>query len=88
MPGAAAAARLRAVLDQLHGLPAGDVDSIGVLIDAGELVVALEVLCTQVFEHDVEPTEPTRRELHELGELLRVHTAYLLGDPWATREDR
>jgi len=83
-----AAARLHDVVGQLDGLPAGDVDSIGVLVDAGELVVALEILCTQVFEYDVEPPEQVRRAIHELGELLDVHTAYLLGDPWATPGDR
>ncbi|HSP03718.1 MAG TPA: MafI family immunity protein [Acidimicrobiales bacterium] len=82
------ASRLRRLLAQLEGLPEGDVESIGVLIDAGEWTVALENLCTQAYEYDVEPAEPIRREIHELGERLDVHTAYLLGDPWADRDGR
>lgn len=77
--------RLRRVLVQITGLPEGDVESIGVLIDAGEWEVALETLCTQVHEYDLDPAEPIRAELHRLGEHLDVRTAYLLGDPWANR---
>ena len=82
------ASRLRRVLVRLDGLPDRDRDSIRVLVEAGEWTVALENLCTQIFELDIETDEATDDELHGLGELLDVHTAYLLGDPWATRDDR
>lgn len=79
------AERLRSALADAAGLPDRDVESVQVLIDAGELGVALETLCTQVYEYDVEVTAGLRSRLEDLGEQLGVSAAYLLGDPWADR---
>lgn len=68
------------------GLPAQDVDNVTLLIDAGEYVVALETLATQIFELDVALPKDERLELEELGRRLAVPVPYLLGDPWATKE--
>lgn len=68
------------------GLPAQDVDNVTLLIDAGEYVVALETLATQIFELDVALPKDERLELEELGQRLAVPVPYLLGDPWATKE--
>ncbi|RZS44752.1 hypothetical protein EV193_101630 [Herbihabitans rhizosphaerae] len=46
---------LRQVVDRVGGeLPESDVRSVGELIDAGELGVAYENLCTQLDEYEVE----------------------------------
>jgi len=61
-----------------------DVGEINVLIEAGEFQVALEFLCTQIFERELEPTAEQRRDLESLGQQLEVSVPRLLGDPWAT----
>ena len=73
---------LRAVLKGVEGLPVHDVESISVLIDAGEWAVALDTLCTQVYEYDCELTSALRDEMLRLGRELGVAAGYLLGDPW------
>lgn len=70
------------------GLPKSDVESIIVLIDAGEGRVALEILCTQIYEYDVELNGMQRSELRTLGNHLGVSVNYLLGDPWAVPPDQ
>ena len=74
--------RLREAVSAARELPATDAGSIEVLIGAGELVLALETLCTQIYEYDIEVGRALRTELEDLGEVLGVHSAYLLGDPW------
>ena len=74
---------LRERLSNAVGLPEGDIASIRVLIDAGEWVVALESLCTQIYEYDLEPSADERERLRAIGRELGVQVAYLLGDPWA-----
>lgn len=74
--------RLRDATSAAVGLPATDAGSIEVLVGAGELVLALETLCTQIYEYDIEVGSALRAELEDLGEVLGVHSAYLLGDPW------
>lgn len=71
---------------EIAGLPARDVDNVKLLIDAGEYVVALETLTTQIFELDVALPEGERSELEDLGQRLAVPVPYLLGDPWASKE--
>ncbi|MBD8060144.1 MafI family immunity protein [Cellulomonas sp. JH27-2] len=74
---------LRWALEGASGLPARDVDSIAVLIAAGEWRLALETLCTQTYEYDVEVSEEQRSLLLRLGRVLDAPVGYLLGDPWA-----
>lgn len=71
--------RLRHAID----LPTMDRESIAVLIAAGEWGVALETLCTQLYEYDLEPNAEERAQLEALGRELDVPVRYLLGDPWA-----
>lgn len=78
--------RLRRCLEGASGLPPTDVDAIEVLIDAGEWEVALETLCTQAYEYDVELGVSERERLEELGRELRVPVPYLLGDPGASSQ--
>lgn len=72
----------RALADAV-GIPAADVDSAAVLISAGEWQVALETLCTQIYEYDLEVSDGQRALLNRLGRLLNVPVDHLLGDPWA-----
>ena len=76
------AEELRTVLRDIDGLPDHDVESISVLINAGEWKVALETLCTQIYEYDCDLTREVRDELLRLGRQLEVAAGYLLGDPW------
>lgn len=80
------AAALLTVLHEVEGLPAHDIESISVLIRAGEWAVALEALCTQIYEYDCELGVDVREELIRLGAQLKVSAGYLLGDPWEKRE--
>jgi len=73
---------LRTVLQEVEGLPEHDVESISVLINAGEWKVALETLCTQIYEYDCDLNGEVRDELLRLGRQLGVAAGYLLGDPW------
>lgn len=73
---------LRAVIKRIEGLPEHDVESIVVLINAGEWRVALETLCTQIYEYDCDLSKEIREELLRLGRDLGVAAGYLLGDPW------
>lgn len=77
--------RLQDALLAARGLPQHDVEAISVLVDAGEEALALETLCTQIYEYDVGLSDTLRSELGELGDVLDVDVAYLLGDPWADR---
>ena len=88
MDRGAVADQLRSALEAAADLPDADLDSIRELIDAGELGIALEVLCTQIYEYDVEVNGPQRSRLEALGEALSVPVAYLLGDPWAASPDQ
>jgi hypothetical protein len=80
--------RLRNVLSRISGIPDPERDAISVLIMAGEWEVALETLCTQIFEYDIDIDSVVRQELVDLGERTHVAVAYLLGDPWAHRPDK
>ncbi len=75
--------RLFEALAKADGLPQHDLESIGVLIGAGEWSLALETMCTQIFEYDVEVNNAYRAELEALGSELGVNAPHFLGDPWA-----
>ncbi len=70
-------------LGRAAGLPVGDVDSIVALIHAGEWQLALDTVCTQMYEFDLEVDDEQRSLLARLGRVLDVPVGYLLGDPWA-----
>jgi hypothetical protein len=82
------AADLRHVLEQVDGMPANDVENITVLISVGEWKIALETICTQIYECDLEIRVSVREELIRLGRALQTPAAYLLGDPWADPNER
>jgi hypothetical protein len=66
---------LRAVTVTVEDLlPSCDIRSIWELIDAGEPGVAFENLCTQLYEYEVTPDEPSREALAEIGTYFRSDT--------------
>ncbi len=75
--------RLRAALAKAEGLPCHNVEFIESLLSAGEEQLALDTLCTQIYEYDIEVSNALRAELEDVGSRLDVDVAYLLGDPWA-----
>lgn len=79
----ALAENLRARLNNADGLPDPDIESVRVLINAGEWAIALETLCAQIYEYDLEPSAYEREWLRALGEELGVAVFHLLGDPWS-----
>lgn len=79
------AASLTEIVLGLADLPSDDVNNVVDLIEAGELPIALETMCTQIHEYDVDLRSEEREKLKQLGGELGVSVAYLLGDPWATK---
>jgi hypothetical protein len=79
---------LRNVLEQVDSMSADDVENITVLIRTGEWKIALETICTQIYECDLEIRVSVREELIRLGRALQTPAAYLLGDPWADPNER
>ena len=77
------ATNLRNALAEIGGLSADDVENIAALIRVGEWTIALETICSQIYEHDLDPDMSVREELIRLGRRLKTPAAHLLGDPSA-----
>lgn len=59
---------LRHLLNEVQGsLPNRDLQHVGRLIAAGEYGVALDVLCTQLYEYDKEVSPDTYRTIVDLA---------------------
>lgn len=61
------------------GLRETDVEDIEVLIDAREWELALDTLCTQIYEYDVPVDASQMARLDRLGTVLNVPVRRLLG---------
>jgi hypothetical protein len=72
--------RLREVLASVQTLPPQDVEKVSGLIDAGEWGLALDTLCTQVYEYDIELPPAMRALVDELAERTNVDAKRLLGE--------
>jgi hypothetical protein len=69
--------RLRQVLRELaDSLPEDDVDSILGLIEAGEWGIALENLCTQLYEYDIPIPRHLLDEIALLGHKMKLEPDY------------
>lgn len=68
--------RLHLAMDAARTLPLGDLEQIEDLIQAGEQRVALENLCTQVYEYDITLPLYLRDLLAEAGQQLGVASRY------------
>lgn len=77
---------LRETVLELADLPSDDVDNVIELIEAGEMRLALETMCTQIYEYDIDVRPEVLEKLDRLGGELGVAVSYLLGDPWASKE--
>ncbi len=68
---------LRKVLATVRGtLPDEDVSNIGQLIDVGEWALAVEILCTQLYEYDIDVELETIQRIAAVGERLEVPAHY------------
>ncbi len=67
-----------AVIDECKGLgvPARELDDMSALAKAGEPGVALENLCTQLFEYDVMVPQSVTASLRTLGQAMGVDDKY------------
>lgn len=68
--------RLHLVMDAANALPLHDVEQVEGLIQVGERAVALENLCTQLYEYDVRLPSHLRDMLVSIGEQLGVAPRY------------
>jgi hypothetical protein len=59
------------ILDSFVGLPERDVDSVEELVQVREWALALENLCTQLYEYDPVPIESVRL-MEEIGREVGV----------------
>jgi hypothetical protein len=67
--------KLRAVVLELEdSLLSQEVEMIWELLDAGESAVAFEMLCSQLYEHDVAIETQTRGVLSELGAVMNLES--------------
>lgn len=64
---------LRAIVVELEGkLPAANIQNAWGLIDAGEPGVALENLCTQLYEYDVPVPPSVLAQITAVGEAMQL----------------
>lgn len=69
--------RLHRVADALAGdLPNEDISNFRSLVDAGEPGVALENLCSQIFEYDVTITSAVYNEIIALGRAMKLDESW------------
>lgn len=61
----------------MDGLPAEDSENATSLLDVGELQVAFEILCTQLYEYDVVLTVDAMQDLQSCERLLHTDPKYL-----------
>ena len=65
--------KLLEVLDAFaNQLPRDDVSNIRELVEAGEWGVGFEILCTQLYEYDVEIPRALFHQLESIGHLMQM----------------
>ena len=69
--------RISRAMDAALGLPQRDIDSIKQHMRAGELLLAFENLCTQLYEYEVFLTETFVTSLTQVGIALGADQRYL-----------
>jgi hypothetical protein len=78
-----AAGALRGLVIQYEGtLPASDITNLWEFVNVGEIGLAFETLCTQLYEYDIQVGAEAAELLKELGVYLEVDPAMwqLLGE--------
>lgn len=66
------------------GLPSADCDNVRALVDGFEPGVAFEILCDQLFEHDIAVPTAVLNRLARIGESMGIASEYwtsLRSDP-------
>ena len=53
-------------------LPSKDIEMVDELIVVGESVIAIENLCTQLYEHSIRLSEAQHQELESVGRMLGI----------------
>lgn len=64
------------ILSDLRGFPTEELNRVDGLAQAGEWAIALENLCSQLYEHDFAVTTRVRSEIEALGRALSVDPRY------------
>ena len=67
---------VRQVMGAASGLTEADLDGISSLLEAGEYGIALENLCTQLYEYEIGVSPENRRLLAQVGMRLGVASRY------------
>lgn len=80
------AGRLRQAIEAAKGLTPNDIENVQELIEVGELLVAFETLCTQIYEWEIALSPEVIRDLEELGVSLGADPT-LAGDLWEDATD-
>lgn len=71
-----AAGALRGLVIAYEGaLPASDITNLWEFVNVGEIGLAFETLCTQLYEYDIQVEAEAAERLEELGAYLKVDPA-------------
>ena len=68
--------QLHAIVDSIVGLPQEDIQRVEELVEVGEWIVALENLCTQLYEYDVDLPAETLKSIEDLCRDIGVADRY------------
>jgi hypothetical protein len=64
------------IMDSIVGLPTKDIEGVEELVQVGEWVVALENLCTQLYEYDIDLPTETLKLIEVLGRDIGMAARY------------
>jgi hypothetical protein len=68
--------RFHRILDEIAGLDQREIERIEDLVQVGEFTVALENLCTQLYEYDVAVSDRTAIAIAAVGRTIGVEDRY------------
>ena len=68
--------RFHVILDQIVDLDQGEIERVEELVQVGEFAVALENLCTQLYEYDVAVGADTVAAIAAVGASVGVEDRY------------
>ena len=70
---------LRNILSEVRDrLPIVDQETVEELLNVGEPGVALEILCTQIYEHDIQVPPRIILGIAKIGEMIGLDNSYWL----------
>ena len=68
--------RFHLIMDAIGDLPENDVEHVEELVQVGEWQVALELLCTQVYEYEIKVDKELLKMIAALGRDVGVQNRY------------